>query len=69
MPSDAPCAASQEMCTSDAVYNHEMSWLAFNWRVLAMAMDPATPLFERLRFVAFASRNLDEFFGTPGEAK
>ena len=50
------------MCTSDAVYNHEMSWLAFNWRVLAMAMDPATPLFERLRFVAIASRNLDEFF-------
>ena len=50
------------MCTSDAVYNHEMSWIAFNWRVLAMAMDPATPLFERLRFVAIASRNLDEFF-------
>jgi polyphosphate kinase len=44
------------------VYNHEMSWLAFNWRVLAMAMDPASPLFERLRFVAIAARNLDEFF-------
>ena len=34
---------------SDAVYNAELSWLAFNWRVLAMALDPLVPLFERLR--------------------
>lgn len=44
------------------MYNHELSWLSFNWRVLAMAQDPTTPLFERLRFVAIAARNLDEFF-------
>lgn len=44
------------------MYNHELSWLSFNWRVLAMAQDPSTPLFERLRFVAIAARNLDEFF-------
>lgn len=56
------CHPQQELCTSDAVYNHELSWLSFNWRVLAMAQDPATPLFERLRFVSIAARNLDEFF-------
>eukprot|EP00271_Cylindrocystis_brebissonii_P022321 TRINITY_DN854_c0_g1_i2.p1 TRINITY_DN854_c0_g1~~TRINITY_DN854_c0_g1_i2.p1 ORF type:complete len:1017 (+),score=208.66 TRINITY_DN854_c0_g1_i2:402-3452(+) len=47
---------------SDEVYNKELSWLAFNWRVLYMALDCRTPLFERLRFVAICARNLDEFF-------
>lgn len=36
---------------SDAAYNPELSWLSFNWRVLAMAMDPSSPLFEKLRFL------------------
>lgn len=47
---------------SDEVYNKELSWLAFNWRVLYTALDERTPLFERLRFVAITARNLDEFF-------
>jgi polyphosphate kinase len=42
--------------------NREMSWLDFNERVLTLAEDEQVLLFERVKFLAIASRNLDEFF-------
>lgn len=42
--------------------NYELSWLKFNWRVLAQAEDPGVPLLERIKFIGIVCSNLDEFF-------
>ena len=43
-------------------YNRDLSWLRFNHRVLQEAGDSRNPLYERLKFLAIFSSNLDEFF-------
>lgn len=44
------------------LYNRELSWLSFNYRVLQEAMDESNPLYERIKFMAIYSSNLEEFF-------
>ena len=46
----------------DRFSNRELSWLAFNARVLALAKDEHQPLLERLKYIAIFASNLDEFY-------
>lgn len=43
-------------------FNRELSWLSFNYRVLQEAADKSNPLYEKIKFLAIYSSNLDEFF-------
>ena len=47
---------------SEVWIDRDLSWLAFNERVLAEAIDGRTPLLERAKFLAIFNSNLDEFF-------
>ncbi len=58
-PSPVPAGAALD--DSLLYFNKELSWIDFNWRVMALAMDERTPLLERVKFVAITASNLDEF--------
>ncbi len=60
-PADATPAAMDSIPPQDLYYNRELSWLAFNRRVLAEAARPDYPLLERVRFLSISGSNLDEF--------
>jgi polyphosphate kinase len=47
---------------TERYFHRESSWLEFNARVLAEAMDPSNLLFDRLKFIGIVSSNFDEFF-------
>jgi len=53
---------SADLIRKSKYISRDLSWLRFNYRVLDQAKDAARPLFDRMRFLAITSSNLDEFF-------
>ena len=58
----APAPSAHDLRDPSLYVNRELSWLEFNRRVLHEALDPRTPLLERLKFLAICGGNLDEFY-------
>ncbi|WP_246222694.1 RNA degradosome polyphosphate kinase [Phytoactinopolyspora limicola] len=54
--------APEQPAAEERYLDRELSWLAFNTRVLELAEDPDVPLLERTRFLSIFSSNLDEFY-------
>lgn len=62
-PAPIPSRRDELELNAPALYlNRELTWLAFNQRVLQEALSEANPLLERVKFLAIVSANLDEFF-------
>jgi polyphosphate kinase len=62
IPPEIPSDALKDLKSRSLFLNRELTWLAFNRRVLAEAENPNVPLLERLRFIGIVAGNLDEFF-------
>lgn len=60
--SSSKSAGEFDLTSPEFYLNRELTWLAFNKRVLNEAADSRTPLLERVKFLAIVSSNLDEFF-------
>ncbi len=58
----ATCPGGQSLLDPELYLNRELTWIAFNSRVLHEAEDERTPLLERVKFLAITAANLDEFF-------